>query len=122
MLYVCVWVSNTQCRLMSLVFFCVFFFKHKTAYEMRISDWSSDLCSSDLNPLHRRLYRFLRTGPRALRASAGDDGGHRIYGSASESALNRRSADPGAARSRRLRPCADQPDLFRSLPHFSAVD
>src|SRR3546814_9336680 len=27
---------------------CVFFFKQKTAYEMRISDWSSDVCSSDL--------------------------------------------------------------------------
>src|SRR3546814_8803218 len=31
---------------MSLLF--VFFFKQKTAYEMRISDWSSDVCSSDL--------------------------------------------------------------------------
>src|SRR3546814_9022837 len=30
-----------------LVFF--FFFKQKTAYEMRISDWSSDVCSSDLD-------------------------------------------------------------------------
>src|SRR3546814_5265064 len=34
------------------VMFCcigfVFFFKQKTAYEMRISDWSSDVCSSDL--------------------------------------------------------------------------
>src|SRR3546814_9491093 len=30
----------------ALVFF--FFFKQKTAYEMRISDWSSDVCSSDL--------------------------------------------------------------------------
>src|SRR3546814_10599485 len=30
------------------VVFCVFFFKQKTAYEMRISDWSSDVCSSDL--------------------------------------------------------------------------
>src|SRR3546814_6431388 len=29
---------------------CVFFFKQKTAYEMRISDWSSDVCSSDLFP------------------------------------------------------------------------
>src|SRR3546814_3639385 len=28
---------------------CVFFFKQKTAYEMRISDWSSDVCSSDLD-------------------------------------------------------------------------
>src|SRR3546814_1482144 len=27
----------------------VFFFKHKTAYELRISDWSSDVCSSDLD-------------------------------------------------------------------------
>src|SRR3546814_12714870 len=32
---------------MLFVFF-VFFFKQKTAYEMRISDWSSDVCSSDL--------------------------------------------------------------------------
>src|SRR3546814_18489599 len=31
-----------------LLFF--FFFKQKTAYEMRISDWSSDVCSSDLSP------------------------------------------------------------------------
>src|SRR3546814_8256726 len=29
--------------------FCFFFFKQKTAYEMRISDWSSDVCSSDLS-------------------------------------------------------------------------
>src|SRR3546814_6383059 len=28
--------------------FNIFFFKQKTAYEMRISDWSSDVCSSDL--------------------------------------------------------------------------
>src|SRR3546814_7848843 len=31
----------------SYVYLC-FFFKQKTAYEMRISDWSSDVCSSDL--------------------------------------------------------------------------
>src|SRR3546814_9762179 len=42
------------CRLLKLVvlwFFVLclfFFFKQKTAYEMRISDWSSDVCSSDL--------------------------------------------------------------------------
>src|SRR3546814_3911014 len=28
---------------------CLFLFKQKTAYEMRISDWSSDVCSSDLD-------------------------------------------------------------------------
>src|SRR3546814_2069809 len=31
-----------------LFWFFFFFFKQKTAYEMRISDWSSDVCSSDL--------------------------------------------------------------------------
>src|SRR3546814_10342702 len=36
--------------LLSLGF--VFFFKQKTAYEMRISDWSSDVCSSDLQQEH----------------------------------------------------------------------
>src|SRR3546814_1858698 len=38
-------------NLMFVVFVCMtlfFFFKQKTAYEMRISDWSSDVCSSDL--------------------------------------------------------------------------
>src|SRR3546814_19425301 len=35
------------------VFCCyVFFFKQTTAYEMRISDWSSDVCSSDLDRDH----------------------------------------------------------------------
>src|SRR3546814_10527434 len=34
--------------LLVLVMCFVFFFKQKTAYEMRISDWSSDVCSSDL--------------------------------------------------------------------------
>src|SRR3546814_2864877 len=33
---------------MFYVLCCFFFFKQKTAYEMRISDWSSDVCSSDL--------------------------------------------------------------------------
>src|SRR3546814_3158532 len=38
------------CGSSAVVFSCsiVFFFKQKTAYEMRISDWSSDVCSSDL--------------------------------------------------------------------------
>src|SRR3546814_12396222 len=36
-----------------------FFFKQKTAYEMRISDWSSDVCSSDLLHLAPQLERYL---------------------------------------------------------------
>src|SRR3546814_6388201 len=34
--------------------FSFFFFKQKTAYEMRISDWSSDVCSSDLRRPNRQ--------------------------------------------------------------------
>src|SRR3546814_8560117 len=36
-------------QLCLLTFFVFVFFKEKTAYEMRISDWSSDVCSSDLS-------------------------------------------------------------------------
>src|SRR3546814_5700670 len=57
------------------IVFCFFFFKQKTAYEMRISDWSSDVCSSDLllcramargrdgsdGAWHRRIRRCLDT-------------------------------------------------------------
>src|SRR3546814_9041446 len=47
-----------------------FFFKQKTAYEMRISDWSSDVCSSDLYcaPVHRSLSESILLGgaPRAV--------------------------------------------------------
>src|SRR3546814_10801862 len=42
----CIGLNSLDMRLwIPLVFFC---FKQKTAYEMRISDWSSDVCSSDL--------------------------------------------------------------------------
>src|SRR3546814_10118100 len=37
---------------MTLSLLLFFFFKQKTAYEMRISDWSSDVCSSDLHGRH----------------------------------------------------------------------
>src|SRR3546814_6459023 len=36
-------------RVVGLLLYLFFFFKQKTAYEMRISDWSSDVCSSDLS-------------------------------------------------------------------------
>src|SRR3546814_19881447 len=43
--------------------FSCFFFKQKTSYEMRISDWSSDVCSSDLGQLFRQRPRdLLRDG------------------------------------------------------------
>src|SRR3546814_2116698 len=58
-------------------FIFIFFFKQKTAYEMRISDWSSDVCSSDLGaarrspPRRRRAARPRRSRPRARRDPAG---------------------------------------------------
>src|SRR3546814_1212960 len=44
-----------ECFYMTYII-CFFFFKQKTAYEMRISDWSSDVCSSDL-ARHRGIPR-----------------------------------------------------------------
>src|SRR3546814_9982679 len=44
-------------------FHFIFFFKQKTAYDMRISDWSSDVCSSDLFQC-----RILHLGPPATPA------------------------------------------------------
>src|SRR3546814_3377645 len=52
----CIHQSLFSC-IISLFFF---FFKQKTAYEMRISDWSSDVCSSDLGPVQRRVLRLGR--------------------------------------------------------------
>src|SRR3546814_16524849 len=66
----------------SLVFF--FFFKQKTAYEMRISDWSSDVCSSDLQE-QRRL-----SGPRP-RQAPGEFAAERPAGRGRHPAMERRT-------------------------------
>src|SRR3546814_3769671 len=53
------------------VFLFFFFFKQKTAYEMRISDWSSDVCSSDLpDPFG--------SGNLTLNCSTGSQRSHRL--------------------------------------------
>src|SRR3546814_428672 len=56
-----------------LLSYLFFFFKQKTAYEMRISDWSSDVCSSDLvvqpeQPLDRALIQIRREIAERLEA------------------------------------------------------
>src|SRR3546814_16810181 len=60
-------LSESMLCLMTTTYFAFFFFfKQKTAYEMRISDWSSDVCSSDLPGVlgRRRAHRFRRAiGP-----------------------------------------------------------
>src|SRR3546814_13493270 len=47
-----------------------FFFKQKTAYEMRISDWSSDVCSSDLAGIKRFSVRQRELAERIREARA----------------------------------------------------
>src|SRR3546814_347428 len=85
-LYLCVLICFrlVVCFLCFLGFYCVllciffdlfvvfFFFKQKTAYEMRISDWSSDVCSSDLAAIADRVIRAPFSGWVSLRnVSAG---------------------------------------------------
>src|SRR3546814_8249946 len=52
LVWYCYSESSTPIKIILIVFF-----KQKTAYEVRISDWSSDVCSSDLGPcpLHKAL-------------------------------------------------------------------
>src|SRR3546814_17970492 len=67
---VCVWATRAS----SSPCFPFFFFKQKTAYEMRISDWSSDVCSSDLSPEYRAARQCARDDGRwaAERDDVGD--------------------------------------------------
>src|SRR3546814_5442991 len=88
--------------LCSCIVWCFFFFKQKTAYEMRISDWSSDVCSSDLPHLrpqrrrHRLPFRTLTTRPLTNRIS-------------SRSALERNHLERTPASSQKIStpPCAE---------------
>src|SRR3546814_12438948 len=49
----------SDCRFVRFPVYGVFFFKQKTAYELRISDWSSDVCSSDLASFSRSDAAFI---------------------------------------------------------------
>src|SRR3546814_5457541 len=51
----------------------ILFFKQKTAYEMRISDWSSDVCSSDLPPCTLQHWQGLRGVSERMLADLGFD-------------------------------------------------
>src|SRR3546814_9844998 len=57
-----------MCVIILLLFF--FFFKQKTAYEMRISDWSSDVCSSDLTMNFGEGDYIMTNTPAMLKAMA----------------------------------------------------
>src|SRR3546814_6604122 len=78
----------------------IFLFKQKTAYEMRISDWSSDVCSSDLRGvLPRRKRRESGDVPEAethRRAAGARRFRHRLFGA--------RLSEEGAVRQDQDRP------------------
>src|SRR3546814_17888236 len=61
---------------------CFFFFKQKTAYEMRISDWSSDVCSSDLRSRHRARWIAPSRGAPRSRPSPARSAGYEKRGAA----------------------------------------
>src|SRR3546814_6306570 len=65
-----------MCPFVCVVIVDFFFFKQNTAYEMRISDWSSDVCSSDLQHVEdiERLQRIPH--PRPARARGELPGRH----------------------------------------------
>src|SRR3546814_19715787 len=54
-------------------YFIFFFFKQKTAYEMRISDWSSDVCSSDLRTTEQVERAFVEEQAFSYLYQDGDD-------------------------------------------------
>src|SRR3546814_15884724 len=82
---------------------CVlFFFKQKTAYEMRISDWSSDVCSSDLRVDFRcRVADLAQPSPR-VGAEPRRRLGRRIIGLQAEARPGDPEAPPGSRRVERL--------------------
>src|SRR3546814_8577703 len=91
--------------------YSVFFFKQKTAYEMRISDWSSDVCSSDLRAQAARSARIRRrpghpgTGPPPPR----DPGRRWRHGSICRSWRDDASLDSEAAGLAERRPPVTPP-------------
>src|SRR3546814_7671232 len=105
---------------MSIVLF-FFFFKQKTAYEMRISDWSSDVCSSDL-PESGRAAAGLGA---AHRGRAGPAGRRRRGVGRPQHPLYRRSRDQADQRGvgplRRRAGVLERPGAGRSEEHTSEL-
>src|SRR3546814_9766887 len=98
-----------------LRFLFFFFFKQKTAYEMRISDWSSDVCSSDLHRHHGRgrRAREIRKEDRP-RQRARDEQRPRRHGLRRDIA-ERAIAQPGDHR-RQQRQENDEKDVHAASP------
>src|SRR3546814_3342670 len=113
-----------------IVLYLFFFFKQKTAYEMRISDWSSDVCSSDLHAHHHHvgeLALFVRHVAQVLRGDpdlADDLGGGKVAvetlgGGGTELAVERAAHLRGHAQ--RAAPLVGDEHRFRSEEHTSEL-
>src|SRR3546814_16538842 len=76
-----------------------FFFKQKTAYEMRISDWSSDVCSSDLraptHPYTQALLRAVALDHLGQRLQAGEGALHGLAANAAADGFLLHAGQPG---------------------------
>src|SRR3546814_4234170 len=76
-----------------VMFYFFFFFKQKTAYEMRISDWSSDVCSSDLPTISLPIFDWGRRKGNLTVAKAREDIAVADYELAVQQAFRERSEE-----------------------------
>src|SRR3546814_4657011 len=89
-----------------------FFVKQKTAYEMRISDWSSDVCCSDLSKKKWDRAHCVDNVKEAFRAFDQDDSGY-VYVDTIKDVLSRYGSEP-LARNQAEELCNDVSNIFRS--------
>src|SRR3546814_6269427 len=100
-LHLCIVFSFGSHLIGGFLLFFLFFFKQKTAYEMRISDWSSDVCSSDLVPADMPF-------PADLRGHIG----HHAKGEAGH-ILRLQTRTKGQSRNRQIRLAAPAAQIVR---------
>src|SRR3546814_7473417 len=113
---------------------CFVFFKHETAYELRISDWSSDVCSSDLDGSGMTTRRALFwLGSATLGALGGFLLGQmtigeglygKLTGAGGAASYAEYSSNPSAATVDRLSPslpCRNCPDSYAAAAHARAA-
>src|SRR3546814_1832315 len=121
----CSWFVFWYCAVLCVVLLCFFvcfilffFFKQKTAYEMRISDWSSDVCSSDLRTGHVALCGDERVaGGSRARCRQQRNGARLCAGQCGRARTGRscrtETGELGGAGQRPIRPHSLQSALYR---------
>src|SRR3546814_8398074 len=96
------------------MYLILFFFKQKTAYEVRISDWSSDVCSSDLV---LQVHQFLDHGEDVLAAQRR----HRILGIQAQAHVQLDAADRRQVIAFAIKEQAAEQRFRRSEEHTSEL-